>query len=95
MGNYSSTTDVPDTRDSGTAGAAGIDDSGFIDITVNGVPQRTAREASVATLLSALDVPAKGVAVAVNRAVIARSRWPDHPLNAGDRVDIVRAIGGG
>jgi sulfur carrier protein len=31
----------------------------------------------------------------VNRQVVPRERWRDTPLQARDRVDVVRAIGGG
>jgi sulfur carrier protein len=37
----------------------------------------------------------KSLAVAVNREVVPRQLWPQHVLQPSDRVDIVRAIGGG
>jgi sulfur carrier protein len=41
-----------------------------------------------------LDSP-KGYAIALNGALIRTDRWPSTPLNAGDRVEIVRAMQGG
>jgi sulfur carrier protein len=35
------------------------------------------------------------VAVAVNRQVVPGARWPTHALAEADKVDVVRAIGGG
>jgi sulfur carrier protein len=50
---------------------------------------------SVAALLARLDLGAKRVAVSVNRAVIPRSRHPEALVRAGDRVEILEAVGGG
>ena len=37
----------------------------------------------------------RGFAAAVNGAVVPRSRWEDHELQAGDEVEIVGAVQGG
>lgn len=52
---------------------------------------------SLAALLGSLasPLPARGVAVAVNGALVPRQHWPHHPLNAGDVVEIVKALQGG
>jgi sulfur carrier protein len=65
-------------------------------ITVNGesVPcnGQTLRE-----LLIALDVPPdrKGLAVAINAAVIPKETWAKRRLSPGDRVEIVQPLAGG
>jgi sulfur carrier protein len=47
-------------------------------------------------LLLALNLgEGKGIAIAVNDAVVPRSRWEAHSLKEGDRVEIVRAVQGG
>lgn len=48
-------------------------------------------------LLSALRLPedGRGIAIAINDAVVPKSRWREHALNEGDRVEIVRATQGG
>ncbi|MPZ36908.1 MAG: sulfur carrier protein ThiS [Rhizobiales bacterium] len=43
----------------------------------------------------AVDTSQKGIAVALNGAVVPRAEWPATPLNAGDSVEIVRARQGG
>ncbi|GIV77743.1 sulfur carrier protein ThiS [Litorilinea aerophila] len=65
-------------------------------ITVNGEPQPY-QEQTVAELLQAREIPPDrpGIAVAVNATVIPRSRWHEHRLQPGDRVEIVRAVAGG
>ena len=59
-----------------------------------------ARETSAATLVQLLDQldlgdTSTGLAVAVNGAVVPRSEWAGHPLQSGDRVEIVGAVQGG
>jgi len=50
--------------------------------------------ASVTQLLSHLDIPEKGIAVAVDWAVVPRSEW-HCGLTEGARVDVVTAVQGG
>jgi sulfur carrier protein len=53
--------------------------------------------ATLAALLDekAVDVGQKGIAVALNGAVVPRAAWPTTRLNPGDSVEIVRARQGG
>ncbi len=53
--------------------------------------------ATLAALLEekAVDVAQRGIAVALNGAVIPRAAWPQTRLQAGDTVEIVRARQGG
>lgn len=37
----------------------------------------------------------RGIAVALNGEVVARSNWDDAKLTEGDRVEVLGAIGGG
>jgi sulfur carrier protein len=43
----------------------------------------------------AVDTGQRGIAVALNGAVIPRAAWRDTPLKPGDSVEIVRARQGG
>ena len=65
-------------------------------IRVNGEAEPLAA-ATLAALLAekAVDTEQKGIAVALNGAVVPRAAWPQTPLKAGDRVEIVRARQGG
>lgn len=64
-------------------------------IRVNGKEERL-HAATVAELLAARGiVRAKGVAVAVNGAVVPAGSWDRTPLAAGDQVEIVKPFGGG
>jgi sulfur carrier protein len=65
-------------------------------INVNGKTEPLAT-ASLAALLAekAVDTGQRGIAVALNGAVVPRGAWTATPLRAGDRVEIVRARQGG
>jgi sulfur carrier protein len=53
--------------------------------------------ATLAALLEekAIDTGQRGIAVAVNGAIVPRAVWPQTPLRPGDTVEIVRARQGG
>jgi len=53
--------------------------------------------ATLAALLAAkeIDGAQRGIAVALNGAVVPRAAWPDTALRPGDSVEIVRARQGG
>ena len=66
-----------------------------IDIELNGAPHTIAAGQSLDDLVRSLDLAGKPLAVAVNRDVVPRQAWPQRVLRPADRIDIVRAIGGG
>jgi sulfur carrier protein len=43
----------------------------------------------------AVDTEQRGIAVALNGAVVPRAAWKETPLRAGDTIEIVRARQGG
>jgi sulfur carrier protein len=66
-----------------------------IDIVLNGDGHRLCAGATLLQLVESLGLADHKVALAVNRWVVPRERWRDTPLAPHDRVDVVRAIGGG
>jgi len=65
-------------------------------IELNGRPHMVDAEArSLAHLVDSLALTGRAVAVAVNRQVIPSQRWGAMLLEEADRVDVVKAIGGG
>lgn len=67
-----------------------------LSLRING----TAESLSAKTLADLLDAkgvdPARrGIAVAVNGAVVPRARWAEHALASGDSVEIIQARQGG
>jgi thiamine biosynthesis protein ThiS len=66
-----------------------------MDLIVNGKPMDLPDGLTVAGLLAHLRVPGEFTAVALNREVAPRSRYGEIVLRDGDRVEIVRPMGGG
>ncbi len=66
-----------------------------LSIRVNGDLRPLAAGSTIADLLDELGIGAQRMAIAVNRSVIPRSRYGEHVLEAGDRVEILEAVGGG
>ncbi|MDE0886980.1 MAG: sulfur carrier protein ThiS [Myxococcota bacterium] len=62
---------------------------------VNGDSTPVAAHCTVTGLLEVLGLGGKRVAVAVNRDVVARSRYGYVTLAEADRVEILEAVGGG
>ena len=66
------------------------------EIRVNGESEPLAAATLEALLAEkAVDTGQRGIAVALNGAVVPRAAWPATPLNPGDSVEIVRARQGG
>jgi sulfur carrier protein len=65
-------------------------------IRVNGESETLAATTVEALLAEkAVDTGQRGIAVALNGAVVQRTAWRDTPLRPGDNVEIVRARQGG
>ena len=63
---------------------------------VNDEPRSLAAPTTLHALLTELGVAErKGVAVAINNAVVPRTEWPVRSLAEGDRVLVIRATQGG
>ncbi len=66
-----------------------------MEIVLNGQPRQIETPATVLRLLQLEGLAERRVAVEVNGEIVPRSRHGDHPLTAGDRIEIVHALGGG
>ena len=64
-------------------------------ITVNGEQRNLPTDTTVAQLLSLLELPNKGLAVAVNMDVVPRSQHEEFVIPSDARVEVIRAVGGG
>jgi len=64
-------------------------------IWVNGEERDVADGQSVTELLESLGNGQRRIAVEINLEIVPRSAYLSHSLQAGDRVEIVQAIGGG
>lgn len=70
-------------------------DMNQLEIELNGEPWRLTGGQTLEDLVRTLGIGQQAVALAVNRQVVPRQQWAGHALAQRDRVDIVRAIGGG
>ena len=64
-------------------------------IIVNGEPRQVPEGCTARQLLELLELGDARVAMEVNLEIVPRSRHAGHVLREGDRVEVVRAIGGG
>ena len=66
-----------------------------MQIQLNGEAHELAEGSTLAALVAALDLAGKRIAVELNGEIAPRSQHASVVLRAGDRVEIVQAIGGG
>ncbi len=66
-----------------------------MEIYLNGEPRQVADGINAAQLIEELALAGRRVAVEVNREIVPRGAYAQHRLRAGDRIEVVRAIGGG
>ena len=64
-------------------------------VTVNGEPRDLPEALTVAKLLDMLRIAPERVVVEVNVTILKRAQHPEAILQDGDRVEIVRFVGGG
>ncbi len=73
---------------------AGIIAFESMPVTVNGEIRQIPAGSNIAALLADLAITGR-LAVELNGAIVPRSEFETRSLNAGDTIEIVRAIGGG
>jgi sulfur carrier protein len=66
-----------------------------MQIFINGEKRQVAEDLNMSALVQELDLADQRIAIEVNEELIPRSTFDAHRLQPGDRVEIVRAIGGG
>jgi sulfur carrier protein len=66
-----------------------------MEIQLNGEVRDVPPEQSVQALVDQLGLTGQALAVAINREIVPRPQWPQRTLQAHDRVDLVRPVGGG
>ncbi|MDH4275217.1 MAG: sulfur carrier protein ThiS [Gammaproteobacteria bacterium] len=66
-----------------------------MEIVVNGEARAVQSGYTAAQLVAALDLTDRRIAMEVNREIVPRSQYANFVFSAGDRVEVVQAIGGG
>lgn len=67
----------------------------MIDIFLNGEPRQVAADQTLAGLIEQLGYTGKRIATERNGEIVPKSQYADTLLAAGDRLEIVVAVGGG
>ena len=67
----------------------------FMNISINkemiSLPEKT----TIAGMLEKLDIERKYIAVEINMTIIPKSEFDNYQLKDNDKVEIIRAVGGG
>ncbi len=66
-----------------------------MNVTVNNQQTTLPEGSTVAALAARLELPEKGVAIAVNNRMVPRTQWDTHPLTEGDSLVVIKAACGG
>jgi sulfur carrier protein len=66
-----------------------------IKISLNGSSHLIPEDINITELFSFLELTDKFVAVELNDEIVFRNNWEEVKLNSDDKVEIVKAIGGG
>ncbi|WP_018954944.1 sulfur carrier protein ThiS [Thioalkalivibrio sulfidiphilus] len=66
-----------------------------MDITLNGEHRSVPDGLTAAGLLEHLEMTGQRLAMEINGEIVPRGLHAEHRIQPGDRVEIVRAIGGG
>lgn len=66
-----------------------------MELVINGSTEQLPDGINAAQLIEHLGLADARLAMEVNREIVPRSRFDGYRFNAGDRIEIVRAIGGG
>ena len=66
-----------------------------MQIFINGEEKQVPDDINMTSLVALLELGDQRFAVEINQDLIPRSTFDNHQLGAGDKVEIVHAIGGG
>ncbi len=66
-----------------------------MEVILNGEPRELPDGLSAAGLIEHLGLADQRLAMEINQEIVPRSTFESHVLRPGDRIEIVRAIGGG
>jgi thiamine biosynthesis protein ThiS len=69
--------------------------SGLVEITVNGERRQIPSDQSVASMLSWLELPADRVAVELNKLIVRRRDWEQTVVPPASQIEVVEFVGGG
>jgi len=66
-----------------------------VQLVINGQKKELQSSGTIAQMLKELEIAGSHIAVALNFQVVPHSSYDQTPLQEGDKVEIVHAVGGG
>lgn len=66
-----------------------------IKVFINGDLKKFPQETNIVSVLESLNISSKHIAIEINESLIFRLDWKKTNIKDGDKVEIVKAIGGG
>ena len=66
-----------------------------MEIIVNGEDKQVPDSCTAQKLVEIMGLTGKRIAMEVNLEIVPRSTYNSHTFNAGDKIEIVHAVGGG
>ena len=66
-----------------------------MEIIVNGEQRQVPDSCTAAQLVEDMGLSGQRIAMEVNLEIVPRSTYENHALQAGDRIEVVHAVGGG
>lgn len=66
-----------------------------MELRINGTNRELPDGLTAAQLVETLGLQGRRIAMEVNESIVPRSRYAEHTLRDGDRIEIVHAVGGG
>jgi len=66
-----------------------------MQIIVNGEQREVSDGLTAEQLVKEMEITGKRIAMEVNLEIVPRSGYSDHIFKAGDKIEIVHAVGGG
>ena len=67
----------------------------FMNISINKEMMSLPEKTTIAGMLKKLDIQREYIAVEINMTIIPKSEFDKHQLKDNDKVEIIRAVGGG
>ncbi len=67
----------------------------FMNISINKEMMSLPEKTTIAGMLKKLDIQREYIAVEINMTIIPKSEFDNHQLKDNDKVEIIRAVGGG
>ena len=67
----------------------------FMNISINKEMMSLPEKTTIAGMLEKLDIERKYIAVEINMTIIPKAEFDNYQLKDNDKVEIIRAVGGG